>query len=94
MSEYVLLSISTIVSTLVGVIAYAFLGKATLPLTTRFGAALGGGAVGSFGGMILAAVYHLDEIAFNIPWISVFVGTLMSISFQKYVSDSSRQSED
>ena len=91
MNDYVLLGISTIISTLVGVIVYARLGKPSVPLSSRIGAGLGGAAVGSFAGMILSSVYSMDRIAPDVPWVAVLIGTLMAVSFQKYLSDSSSE---
>ena len=91
MNDYVLLGISTIMSTVVGVVVYARLGRPNVPLTSRIGAGLGGAAAGSFGGMILSSVYNLDRIAPDVPWVAVLIGTLMAISFQKYLSDLSNE---
>src|SRR5712691_10504059 len=90
-NDYVLLGISTIISTFISVIVDAHLGKPSVPLTLRIGAGLGGGAAGSFGGMILSSVYNLDRIAPDVPWVAVLIGTLMAISFQKYLSDYSNE---
>jgi len=90
-NDYVLLGISTIISTFVGVIVYAHLGKPDVPLTSRIGAGLGGAAAGSFGGMVLSSVYNVDWVAPDVPWVAVLIGTLMAISFQKYLSDSSNE---
>ena len=87
MNDYVLLGISTVISTFISVIVYARLGKPSVPLTSRIGAGLGGGAAGSFGGMVLSSVYNLEQIAPDVPWVPVFIGTLMAISFQKYLSE-------
>ena len=87
MNDYLIFGLSTFVSSFLGILIFYWLKKRSLPLSTRLGASIGGGAAGSFGGMILENVYHLSLINGILPVVPIMVGTLLSVSFQKYMHD-------
>lgn len=73
----------TVVSTVSAVLIYWYANREPWPLSTRIGAGLGGAAVGTFAGALLATAFHVEE-----PWreiLIIAVSIALSVAMQRHL---------